>query len=174
MTQTALSETFVPLSHALRLGQWDKNRFAGTIGGTAAGQVSLKALAINVLQRDNVRDNGGTSERKLVGQEEVKKTVLSHPLSHPETGLVPPPKADAAPDSPLVLLATMDTNIAALVGWGLTPHLEAGELVLDGMDTLDVENRAGLERWFAHKGLKGEPRRMRVIRALQTGRRATC
>lgn len=84
------------------------------------------------------------------------------------------PEGQAAANSPLARLATQDTNIAALVGWGLTPHLETGELVLDGMDTLNVENRAGLERWFAHKGLKGEPRRMRVIRALQTGRRATC
>lgn len=68
-------------------------------------------------------------------------------------------------------LAAIDTNIDALLGWRLVPHLQDGVLVIDGMDALDAENRAGLERWLAHKGPGGEPRRERVIRALKTGRR---
>lgn len=59
----------------------------------------------------------------------------------------------------------------ALLGWGLVPHLQDGELVIDGMDALDAESRAGLERWLAHAGPNGEPRQERVIRALKTGRR---
>ena len=68
-------------------------------------------------------------------------------------------------------LAAIDTNIDALLGWGLVPHLQDGELVIDGMDALDAESRAGLERWLAHAGPNGEPRQERVIRALKTGRR---
>ena len=68
-------------------------------------------------------------------------------------------------------LAAIDTNIDALLGWGLVPHLQDGALVIDGMDALDAESRAGLERWLAHAGPNGEPRRERVIRALKTGRR---
>ena len=68
-------------------------------------------------------------------------------------------------------LAAIDTNIDALLGWGLVPHLQDGELVIDGMDALDAESRDGLERWLAHAGPNGEPRRERVIRALRTGRR---
>jgi hypothetical protein len=68
-------------------------------------------------------------------------------------------------------LAAVDTNIDAMLGWGLVPHLQDGALVIDGMDALDAESRAGLERWLAHKGPNGEPRRERVIRALKTGRR---
>lgn len=41
-------------------------------------------------------------------------------------------------------LAAIDTNIDALLGWRLVPHLQDGVLVIDGMDALDAENRAGL------------------------------
>ena len=68
-------------------------------------------------------------------------------------------------------LAAIDTNIDALLGWRLVPHLQDGALVIDGMDALDAESQAGLERWLAHAGPNGEPRRERVIRALKTGRR---
>ena len=68
-------------------------------------------------------------------------------------------------------LAVVDTNIDALLGWGLVPHLQDGELVIGGIEDMGPEDRAGLERWFAHKGPGGEPRRERVIRALKTGRR---
>ncbi len=216
--------------------------------GQPTGQGSLKALALNVLRRDSTWDESGTIVRKLVGQNNEKKAVLSHmdenlhhsevePFVSPapvEKGILewwwkPWPKLGtgelptvfihrghvrhayedgttrlvgiaAAPDVPngslaqwmkaaphpdptpkdvdipdtLYRLAALDTNIAALVGWGLVPHLQDGELVIDGLDALDAENRAGLERWFAHKGPNGEPRRERVIRALRTGRRAAC
>lgn len=85
---------------------------------------------------------------------------------HPD----PTPKGVHSVDS-LHRLAAVDTNIDALLGWGLVPHLQDGELVIDGIDALDAESRAGLERWFAHAGPNGEPRRERVIRALRTGRR---
>ena len=85
---------------------------------------------------------------------------------HPD----PTPKGVHSVDS-LHRLAAIDTNIDALLGWRLVPHLQDGVLVIDGMDALDAENRAGLERWLAHKGPGGEPRRERVIRALKTGRR---
>ena len=68
-------------------------------------------------------------------------------------------------------LAVVDTNIDALLGWGLVPHLQDGELVIGGIEDMGPEDRAGLERWLAHKGPGGEPRRERVIRALKTGRR---
>lgn len=77
------------------------------------------------------------------------------------------------PDS-LHRLAALDQNIAALLGWRLTPHLQDGVLIIGGMDALDAESRVGLERWFAHKGPNGEPRRERVARALRTGRKAAC
>lgn len=82
----------------------------------------------------------------------------------------PAPKGVHSVDS-LHRLAAIDTNIDALLGWGLVPHLQDGELVIDGMDALDAESRAGLERWLAHAGPNGEPRQERVIRALKTGRR---
>lgn len=82
----------------------------------------------------------------------------------------PAPKGVHSVDS-LHRLAAIDTNIDALLGWGLVPHLQDGALVIDGMDALDAESRDGLERWFAHKGPNDEPRRERVIRALKTGRR---
>ena len=85
---------------------------------------------------------------------------------HPD----PTPKDVDTMDS-LHRLAAIDTNIDALLGWGLVPHLQDGALVIDGMDALDAESRAGLERWLAHAGPNGEPRRERVIRALKTGRR---
>lgn len=68
-------------------------------------------------------------------------------------------------------LAVVDTDIYALLGWGLVPHLQDGELVIGGIEDMGPEDRAGLERWLAHKGPGGEPRRERVIRALKTGRR---
>lgn len=83
------------------------------------------------------------------------------------------PKGVDIPDT-LYRLAALDTNIAALVGWGLVPHLHDGELVIGGMDALDAESRAGLERWLDHPGPNGEPRRERVARALRTGRKAAC
>ena len=85
---------------------------------------------------------------------------------HPD----PTPKGVHSVDS-LHRLAAVDTNIDALLGWGLVPHLQDGELVIDGIDALDAESRAGLERWLAHAGPNGEPRQERVIRALKTGRR---
>lgn len=85
---------------------------------------------------------------------------------HPD----PTPKGVHSVDS-LHRLAAIDTNIDALLGWRLVPHLQDGALVIDGMDALDAESRAGLERWLAHAGPNGEPRRERVIRALKTGRR---
>lgn len=66
---------------------------------------------------------------------------------HPE----PASKGVDIPDT-LHRLAALDTNIAALVGWGLVPHLQDGELVIDGLDALDAESRDGLERWLAHAG----------------------
>ncbi len=84
------------------------------------------------------------------------------------------PQLEQSANDTLERLAALDTNIAALVGWGAVPHLQDGELVIIGLDRLDAENRAGLERWLAHKGPGGEPRRERVIRALRTGRRAAC
>ena len=89
-----------------------------------------------------------------------------------DSGLMP--QLEPSANDTLERLAALDTNIAALVGWEVAPHLQDGELVIDGLDRLDAENRAGLERWFAHKGPNGEPRRERVIRALRTGRRAAC
>lgn len=68
-------------------------------------------------------------------------------------------------------LAAVDTNIDALLGWGLAPHLQDGQLVIGGIEDMGPEDRARLERWLAHKGPGGEPRRERVIRALKTGRR---
>lgn len=81
------------------------------------------------------------------------------------------PQQEQTASTFLECLAGEDTNIAALVGWELTPHLQDGELVIGGVDRLDAENRAGLERWLAKPGPGGEPRRERVIRALKTGRR---
>ena len=69
----------------------------------------------------------------------------------------PAPKGVHSVDS-LHRLAAIDTNIDALLGWGLVPHLQDGALVIDGMDALDAESRDGLERWFAHKGPNDEPR----------------
>lgn len=212
MNSEAAETAFVPLSHTLGMGQWDKSEFHGTTCGTSSRQVTLKSLAIKVLQRDKPWDKFETSSRKLVGQDDEKKPVLSHMdqgLSHDETDVsktptsspcaalqtkdepkaAPPvrsksepsdtphhghtPKGVDIPDS-LHRLAGEDTNVAALVNWGLAPHLQDGELVIDGMDTLDAESRAGLERWLAHKGPGGEPRRERVARALRTERRAAC
>lgn len=236
------------LSHPLGLGQRDKSGFYGTASGTRAGQASLKALALNVLRRDSTWDESGTIVRKLVGQNNEKKAVLSHmdenlhhseaepfaspapvergilewwwkPWPMPGTGELPTvfihrghvrhtyedgttrfvgnAAAPTVPNGPLAermkaaphpepatkgvdipdslhRLAALDTNIDALLGWGLAPHLQDGVLVIDGLDALDAESLDGLERWLAHKGPGGEPRRERVIRALRTGRRAAC
>ena len=83
------------------------------------------------------------------------------------------PKGVDIPDS-LHRLAVIDTNIDALLGWGLVPHLQDGVLIIGGMDALDAESRAGLGRWLDHPGPNGEPRRERVARALRTGRKAAC
>ena len=83
---------------------------------------------------------------------------------------VPTPKGVHSVDT-LHRLAAVDTNIDALLGWGLAPHLQDGQLVIGGIEDMGPEDRAGLERWLAHKGPGGEPRRERVIRALKTGRR---
>lgn len=83
------------------------------------------------------------------------------------------PKGVDIPDS-LHRLAVVDTNIDALLGWGLVPHLQDGQLVIGGIEDMGPEDRAGLERWLAHKGPGGEPRRERVARALRTGRKAAC
>lgn len=83
------------------------------------------------------------------------------------------PKGVDIPDS-LHRLAVVDTNIDALLGWGVVPHLQDGVLIIGGMDALDAESRAGLERWLDHPGPNGEPRRERVARALRTGRKAAC
>ena len=85
---------------------------------------------------------------------------------HPD----PTPKGVHSVDT-LHRLAAVDTNIDALLGWGLAPHLQDGQLVIGGIEDMGPEDRAGLERWLAHKGPGGEPRRERVIRALKTGRR---
>ena len=66
------------LSHPLGLGQRDKSGFYGTANGTRAGQGSLKVLALNVLLRDSTWGESGTIVRKLVGQNNEKKAVLSH------------------------------------------------------------------------------------------------
>lgn len=64
-------------------------------------------------------------------------------------------------------LAVVDTNIDALLGWGVAPYLQDGQLVIGGIEDMAPEGRAGLERWLAHKGSNGEPRRERVARALR-------
>ena len=83
------------------------------------------------------------------------------------------PKGVDIPDS-LHRLAVVDTNIDALLGWGLVPHLQDGQLVIGGIEDMGPEDRAGLERWLDHPGPNGEPRRERVARALRTGRKAAC
>lgn len=88
---------------------------------------------------------------------------------HPD----PTPKDVDIPDS-LHRLAVVDTNIDALLGWGLVPHLQDGQLVIGGIEDMGPEDRAGLERWLDHSGPNGEPRRERVARALRTGRKAAC
>ena len=108
-------------------------------------------------------------------KEEPKTTPAvrskSKPSETPHHGHTP---KDVDTMDSLHRLAVVDTNIDALLGWGLVPHLQDRELVIDGIDALDAESRAGLERWLAHAGPNGEPRRERVIRALRTGRRAAC
>ena len=83
------------------------------------------------------------------------------------------PKGVDIPDS-LHRLAVVDTNIDALLGWGLVPHLQDGQLVIGGIEDMGPEDRAGLERWLDHPGPNGEPRQERVARALRTGRKAAC
>lgn len=75
--------------------------------------------------------------------------------------------------SELESLVRLDSNIAALVGWGITPGIgEDGKLTLDGIERLDEESKDGLRRWLKHESAAGEPRIRRVIRALMTGRPA--
>ncbi len=71
----------VPLSRCLGMGQWDKCRFLGTGGRTDMGQLDLKSLANNILQRDNARDKNGTITRKIVS----RSTSKNNPLSHAKT-----------------------------------------------------------------------------------------
>ena len=78
MTVMTAENVLSHLSHPLGLGQRDKSGFYGTANGTRAGQGSLKALALNVLRRDSTWDESGTIVRKLVGQNNEKKAVLSH------------------------------------------------------------------------------------------------
>lgn len=85
----------------------------------------------------------------------------------------PEPTVGNIPSS-LHRLAALDTNIAALVGWGLVPHLEGGALVLAGLESLDAESRDGVTRWLDRRNNNGEPRSERVARALRTGRRCSC
>lgn len=81
-------------------------------------------------------------------------------------------KKECAPQSKLERLAREDTNIAALLGWGLVPRIEDGKLKLKGAAKLSPEALDGLKRWLAHIGPNGEARRERVIQALTTGRKA--
>ena len=68
MIPRAVGEKFVPLSHALCVGQWDKTPKSGTNRGTTLGQVDLKALARKVLERDKTWDKHGTKDGNSVGQ----------------------------------------------------------------------------------------------------------
>lgn len=83
-------------------------------------------------------------------------------------------KKECAPQSKLEQLAREDTNIAALLGWRLIPRIEDGRLKLKGAARLDPEALDGLKRWLAHIGPNGKARREQIIRALTTGRKATC
>lgn len=75
-------QNLVPLSRTEGVGQWDKCRFSGTNTGTSAGQGSLKALALKVLQRDKPRDNTGTDTCKLWDKIPVPDPALSHTEKH--------------------------------------------------------------------------------------------
>lgn len=83
-------------------------------------------------------------------------------------------REERAPQSKLEQLAREDTNIDALLGWGLIPRIEDGKLKLKGAAKLAPEALDGLKRWLAHIGPNGEARREQIIRALTTGRKATC
>lgn len=83
-------------------------------------------------------------------------------------------REERTPQSKLEQLAREDTNIDALLGWGLVPRIEDGKLKLKGAAKLAPEALDGLKRWLAHIGPNGEARREQIIRALTTGRKATC
>ena len=127
------------------------------------------------IHRGHVRHAYEDGTTRLVGIA-AAPDVPNGPLAERMRAAPHPDPASKGVDIPdtLYRLVALDTNIAALVGWGLVPHLQDGELVIDGLDALDAESRAGLERWLAHDGPNGEPRRERVLRALRTGRKATC
>lgn len=71
MTVSGTNSEFVPLSRPYTVGQRDKVSKKEKMSGTRAGQIDLKALAHKVLQRDNSRDNIGTSAEKIAGQKGV-------------------------------------------------------------------------------------------------------
>lgn len=97
----------------------------------------------------------------LFGQMESWNEAAAAPFPMPETPTDAPSGAHRSKSEPrdtprhehtpkgvdisdsLHRLAGEDTNVAALVNWGLTPHLQDGELVIDGMDVPDAESRAG-------------------------------
>lgn len=115
--------------------------------------------------------------KKMALRIETRRTFLNrlHPVMREEAGETrqPEPTVGNIPVS-LHRLAALDTNIAALVGWGLVPHLEGGALVLAGLESLDAESRDGVTRWLDRRNNSGEPRSERVARALRTGRRCSC
>lgn len=84
------------------------------------------------------------------------------------------PQQEQSINTFLERLAREDTNIDALLGWGLVPRIEDGKLKLKGAAKLAPEALDGLKRWLAHIGPNGEARREQIIRALTTGRKATC
>ena len=69
-------------------------------------------------------------------------------------------------------LAAIDTNIAALVGWGITPRIdESMKVVYEGVERLDNESKDGLRRWLQNGKEQGvPPRASRIRTALLTGR----
>lgn len=136
------------------------------------GTGELPAVTIHRGHVRHVYEDGTT---RFVGIA-AAPTIPNGPLAqwmraapHPD----PTPKDVDIPDS-LHRLAVVDTNIDALLGWGLVPHLQDGQLVIGGIEDMGPEDRAGLERWLDHSGPNGEPRRERVARALRTGRKAAC
>ena len=142
------------LGHLGQSKKYDSNRFSGGWRMTPDYELSISPCA-TLRTKDEPKAAPAVRSK-------------SKPSETPHHGHTP---KDVDTMDFLHRLAAIDTNIDALLGWGLVPHLQDGELVIDGMDALDAESRAGLERWLAHAGPNGEPRQERVIRALKTGRR---
>jgi len=92
-----MPSTIPTLSHCpipYGVGQWDKPQNGGTARGTRNGEVSLKALAANVLRSVPRGTNGGTSDGtspKTVGQD-----------ASISGGFVPGPKPANSPQLPPV------------------------------------------------------------------------